>query len=146
MMGLVQTSSEATSSWSSSPLIVSRDSFSYQTWARFQAGGAWPALFECHYIYFCYIIFIIYALRVSIFITSPLWVAVGLLFLNACPFDYTAVAGSGKVGPVNQVNHTSWMAVVTPTDRPKSVRSRFVIVLFYCVVCVVAALLKYLFN
>ena len=40
-----------------------------------------------------------------------------------CPFDYTAVAGSGKVGPVNQVNHTSWVAVVTPTDRPKSVRS-----------------------
>ena len=41
--------------------------------------------------------------------TSPLGVAVGLLsicirrlftfFLNACPFDYTAVAGSGKVGP-----------------------------------------------
>ena len=40
--------------------------------------------------------------------TSPLGVAVGLLyirrfnyiFLNVCPFD----AGSGKVGPVNQVN------------------------------------------
>ena len=40
-----------------------------------------------------------------------------------CPFDYTAVAGSGKVGPVNQVNHSSWVAVVTPTDRPKSVRN-----------------------
>ena len=40
-------------------------------------------------------------------------------FLNVCPFDYTADAGSGKVGPVNQVNHTSWVAVVTPTDRPK---------------------------
>ena len=38
-----------------------------------------------------------------------------------CPFDYTAVAGSGKVGPVNQVNYTSWVAIVTPTDRPKSV-------------------------
>ena len=35
-----------------------------------------------------------------------------------CPFDYTTVAGSGKVGPVNQVNHTSWVAVVTHTDRP----------------------------
>ena len=34
------------------------------------------------------------------------------------PFDYTAVAGSGKVGPVNQVNHTSWSAAVTLTDRP----------------------------
>ena len=51
-------------------------------------------------------------------------------FLNVCPFDYTAVAGSGKFGPVNQVNHTSWVAVVTPTDRPKSVRNRCVIKLF----------------
>ena len=33
-------------------------------------------------------------------------------FLNVCPFDYTAVAGSGKVGPVNQVNHTNRMDVV----------------------------------
>ena len=36
----VKPSSEATRSWSSSPLIVSRDSFSHQTWARFQTGGA----------------------------------------------------------------------------------------------------------
>ena len=53
------------------------------------------------------------------------------------PFDYTAVAGSGKVGPVNQVNHTSWVAVVTTTDRPKSVRNHCVIELFCGVVCVV---------
>ena len=58
-------------------------------------------------------------------------------FLNVCPFDYTAVAGSGKVWPVNQVNHTSWVAVVTPTDRPKSVHNRHVIELFCGVVCVV---------
>ena len=32
--------------------------------------------------------------------------------LNVCPFDYTAVVGSGKVRPVSQVNHTSWVAVV----------------------------------
>ena len=24
-------------------------------------------------------------------------------FLNVCPFDYTAVAGSERVGPVNQL-------------------------------------------
>ena len=58
-------------------------------------------------------------------------------FLNVCPFDYTAVAGSGKVGPLNQVNHTSLVAVVTPTDRPKSVRNCCVIELFCGVVCVV---------
>ena len=58
-------------------------------------------------------------------------------FLNVRPFDNTAVAGSGKVWPVNKVNHTSWVAVVTPTDRPKSVRNRFVIEFFCGVVCVV---------
>ena len=58
-------------------------------------------------------------------------------FLDICPFDYKAVAWSGKVGPVNQVNHTSWVAVGTTTDRPKSVRNRFVIELFCGVVCVV---------
>ena len=58
-------------------------------------------------------------------------------FLNICPFDYTAVVGSGKVGPVNQVNHTSWVAVLTPTDRPKSVRNCCVIELFCGIVCAV---------
>ena len=54
--------------------------------------------------------------------TSPLGVAVGLLSIY---------------GPVNQVNHTSWVAVVTSTDRPKSVRNRCVIELFCGVVYVV---------
>ena len=40
-------------------------------------------------------------------------------------------------GPVNQVNHNSWVAVVTPTDRPKSVRNCCLIELFCGVVCVV---------
>ena len=52
-------------------------------------------------------------------------------FLNVCPFDYTAAAGNGKVGSVNQVNHTSWVAVITPTDRPQSVRNRCVIDFFF---------------
>ena len=34
------------------------------------------------------------------------------------------------------VNHTSWVAVVTPTDRPKSVRNCCLIELFCDVVCV----------
>ena len=59
--------------------------------------------------------------------------------LNVYPFDYTAVAGSGKIGTVNQVNHTSWVAVVTPTDRPKSVRNRclidFFVALFVLSLC-----------
>ena len=58
-------------------------------------------------------------------------------FLNVCPFDNTAVAGIEKVEPVNQVKHTSWVAVFTPTDRPKSVRNPCVIELFCGVVFVV---------
>ena len=41
------------------------------------------------------------------------------------------------MGPVKPVNHTSWVALVTPTDRPKSVRNRCLIELFCGVVCVV---------
>ena len=37
------------------------------------------------------------------------------------------------------VNHTSWVAVVTPADRPKSVRNRCVIELFCGVVCVIVS-------
>ena len=34
-------------------------------------------------------------------------------FLNVCPFDYTAVAGSGKVGPVNRLTTSiEWMLSV----------------------------------
>ena len=43
---------------------------------------------------------------------------------------------SGKLGPVKPVNHTRWVAVVTPTDRPKSVRNRCVIELIgRCLFC-----------
>ena len=55
--------------------------------------------------------------------------------LNVCPFDYTAFAVSW--GPVNQLNHTSLVAFVTPTDRPKSVRNRRVIE-FFGGVCVLS--------
>ena len=58
-------------------------------------------------------------------------------YLHVLALDYIASAASGKVGPVKPVNHTSWVAVVTPTDRPKSVRNRCLIELFCGVVCVV---------
>ena len=48
-----------------------------------------------------------------------------------CPFDYTTFAVSRKVGiPLTGFNNTSWVAIVTPTDRPKSVRNRSVIEAF----------------
>ena len=93
------------------------------------------------YIYFClYKIYHLWFTCIDFYDLSALggcWFVVYITnFLNVCPFDYTAVAGSGEVGPVNQVNHTSWVAIVTPTDRPKSVRNRSVIELFCGVVCV----------
>ena len=50
-----------------------------------------------------------------------------IVIFSFLALNYTAVAMSGKVGPLNLVNHTSWVAVVTPTDRPKSVRKSCVI-------------------
>ena len=64
-----------------------------------------------------------------------------------CNFDYTVVAVSEGGALVSRFHHISWVAVVTPTDRPKSVCNRCVIedfdgffvlsrcflVLFFCV-------------
>ena len=41
------------------------------------------------------------------------------LLLKCVLFDYTALNGSGKVKIRKLVNHTSWVAVITPTDCPK---------------------------
>ena len=51
MTGLVYTSAEATGSWSPSPLIVSRDSFSLWTWARVQTARSTAYFNGCHYIF-----------------------------------------------------------------------------------------------
>ena len=51
-------------------------------------------------------------------------------YLHVLALDYTTVAVSGKIVPVTPSNPSSWVAVVTPTDRPKSVRNRCVIELF----------------
>ena len=47
-------------------------------------------------------------------------------FLNVCPFDCRLLRGVGRWAR-KPVNHTIWVDVVTPTDRPKSVRNRRVI-------------------
>ena len=49
----------------------------------------------------------------------------------------------GRFCPVNWFNHTSWVAVVTPTDRPKSASNRCVIKDFWLRFCVVALLLRF---
>ena len=57
------------------------------------------------------------------------------IYLHVLALDYTGVAVSGKVRPVKPVNHTSWVAVVTPTDRIKSVRNRCIIELKQLKLC-----------
>ena len=47
---------------------------------------------------------------------------------------------------VNRFNHTSAVTVVTPTDRPKSVRNRCVIGYFGCVFCVVTLLFGFFWR
>ena len=137
MTGLVKTSLEATRSWSSFPLIVSPDSFSHLSSLSAGRSIACPVgmslfIFLLYYIYhLCFMCIDCYDLSAW----GSCWFVVYIRrfiykFLNMCSFDYTAVAGSRKVGPVNQVNHTSMVAVVTPTDHPKSIRNRCVIELF----------------
>ena len=97
------------------------------------------------YIYICYIIFIIYALRVSILWPLRLgWLLVWCLdkevylqIFKRVSFWLQGCCGEWEGWARKPVNHTSWVAVVTPTDRPKSVRNRCLIELFCGVVCVV---------
>ena len=42
-----------------------------------------------------------------------------------------------RLDPLTRLTNTSWVAIVTPTDRPKSTRNRSVIELFCGFVCVV---------
>ena len=57
-------------------------------------------------------------------------------FLNVCPFDCTAFAVSGKVGiPLTGLTTSNWVAMVTPTDRHKSVCNRCVIEVLVAFLC-----------
>ena len=77
---LSKPSSEATGSWSPSPLIVSRDSFSLWTWARVQTARS-TAYFNGVARYFWYTLILLYMFVYYIFMTSPLWLAVGPQFI-----------------------------------------------------------------
>ena len=79
----------------------------------------------CHYTYH----YFIYTFEYWIFITFRLWLAVGpwtqkkdCLQIFKCLFFWLYGFCREWEG---FVNHTSWVVVVTPTDRPKSVRNRW---------------------
>ena len=60
-------------------------------------------------------------LRFGLLLVCCLYKQVYLHFLNMCPFDYTAVAGTGKIGPVNRftipvgwLSYSNWPSLVGP--------------------------------
>ena len=73
----------------------------------------------------------------GIFEKLSLYKDVHLQMFKCVSFWLHGCCGEWEGWPVNQANHTSWVAVVTPTDRPKSVRDCCLIELFCGVVCVV---------
>ena len=89
-------------------------------------------------LYFWYTIILLYMLAYHIFMTSPLWLAVGRqslsggLFTNfyMCFWLHGCCCYWEGWLLVNRFNHTSWVTAVTRTDRPKSVRNSFVIKVF----------------
>ena len=90
---------------SSSPLIVTRYSFSPWTWARFPTGAAKPFRADV-FMNFWYTFIIILDVCVIIFIASPLWLAVSprplkrliYKFLNVCPLITRLLQLVGRFG------------------------------------------------
>ena len=76
-------------------------------------------------------------LRLMWLFVCCLYKEVYLQIFKCVSFWLHGCCGEWEGWRVNQVNHTSWVAVVTPTDRPKSVRNCCLIELLCGVVCVV---------
>ena len=75
----------------------------------------------------------LWPLRLVWLLVCCLYKEVYLQIFKCVSFWLNGCCGEWEGGPVN---HTSWVAVVTPTDRPKSVRNFCLIELFCGVVCV----------
>ena len=84
-----------------------------------------------------FVCWFLWPLRLVWLLVCCLYKGVYLQIVKCVSFWLHGCCGEWEGGPVNQVNHTSWVAVVTPTDRPKSARNRCLIELFCGVVCFV---------
>ena len=121
MTGLVLTSSEATRSWSSFPMIVIRTPSTIRPeLASRRAEHSLPYSDVTTYIFwYNFLLPIGYAYR-FLWPLRSVWLLVCVYIrrsiykiLNVCPFDYMAVAGSEKVGPVNRLTTPiEWMLPV----------------------------------
>ena len=90
-----------------------------------------------HYRTMLFVYWFLWPLRLVWLLVCCLHKEVYLQIFKCVSFWLNGCCGEWEGGPVNQVNHTSWVAVVTPTDRPKSIRNWCLIELFCGVVCVV---------
>ena len=161
----VFTYSEETGIWSSSPLIVSQDSFrpevaswraeksliwrmSLDTFDIPSAKSWWYIISRiCLWIPFYYLRWLctgfLLPLRFVRCWSSVFIRRIICKFWNVCPFDYTGDAESGNVGPVNRLTtQVGWPII--QTDRPKSVRNLYVIELLWRCLCCHFALLTFL--
>ena len=95
-------------------------------------------IFDIYYLLtMLFVYWFLLPLRLVWLLVCCLYKEVYLQIFKCVSFWLHGCCGEWEGGPVNQVNHTSWVAVVTPTDRPMSVRNCCLIELFCGVVCVV---------
>ena len=83
-----------------------------------------------------YVYRFLWPLRLGWLLVCCLYKEVYLQIFKRVSFWLHGCCGEWEGWARKPVNHTSWVAVVTPTDRPKSVRNRCVIELFCDVVYV----------
>ena len=136
MTSLVITSAEATRSRFSSPWLLVRTPTGFGPKPRFQIGREQPTHVDVTE-YFWYFLFILLGVCVLYFYDLSAWDGCWSLvsiwsiiykFLNVCPISIARLLREvGRLGARKPINHTSWVADVTPTDRLKSVRNRCVI-------------------
>ena len=88
-------------------------------------------IFDIYYLLtMLFVYWFLWPLRLVLMLVCCLYKVVYLQIFKCVSFWLHGCCGEWEGGPVNQVNHTSWLAVVTPTDRPKSVRNCCLIELF----------------
>ena len=86
-----------------------------------------------------FVYWFLWPLRLVWLLVCCLYKEVYLQIFKCVSFWLHGCCGESEGGPVNQVYHTSWVAVNTPTDRPKSVRNccliEFFVALFVLSLC-----------
>ena len=140
MTRLVQTSSEATRSWSSvrPPSVIRPELASRRAEHNLSCSDVTIYIFDIKYLLpMLYVNRFLWPLRLGWMLVCCLYKEVYLQIFKCVSFWLHGCCGKCEGWARKPVNHTSWVSVVSPTDRPKSDRNRYVIELFCGCVCVV---------